>query len=368
MGLANLVPGVSGGTMVLALGLYEEFIESFSNISRFKFSWKDSLFIATLFGISFLTILSLSGVIQFLMEGFRSEMLALFIGLTLGGVPILYKQIRYFDLPTSISCLLGIVFMGVIAFTLNPGSLSLTPVVFFLGGMIGSSAMILPGISGSYLLLVLGLYLPIITAINDFKMAMLSKDFDLLWQVGLEIVTPFALGMVVGILILSNVLNFLLRKYKRVTEGFLLGFLLGSVLGLYPFQPTSLDKLTKYSFLKNEKRVLKVLGSGFNDQSSLSEGLLKLKDYGVSVNIDYLENEEISRQTIDRAREERGVIIVYNRKVDSQIRQFSKNKKTGRVPLIIVPDTSFSIVRLLSAVILVFVGFFTTMSLGKLKK
>ena len=89
MGLANLVPGVSGGTMVLALGCYDDFIQSFSDLTRFNFSKKAIITVVSLFGMAGLTILSFAGIIQFLMERYYSNMMALFIGLTLGGIPII---------------------------------------------------------------------------------------------------------------------------------------------------------------------------------------------------------------------------------------------------------------------------------------
>lgn len=368
MGLANLVPGVSGGTMILALGFYDRFIESFSNLSRLKFKKDDITFLGTLFFLSFLTILVLSTLIQFLMENFRPEMLALFIGLTLGGAPTLIKEIKGNGRGGSywVSLLSGIVLMALVAFVFKPSSLPQNFFIFFMGGVIGSSAMILPGISGSYLLLILGLYLPIISAISDFKAALVVFSVTKIMSIGLEILMPFALGMLTGILALSNFLNFLLKHYQRATQTFLLGLLLGSVLGLYPFAPQSLDKLVRYQTTFNGKQVLKVhLYGKLDTQSKLYKNILSLKEYGPKVLIS--QKSELSSYSVEQARLEKAIILSFKQDINQQWRDDASDKKAGRVPLVVLSDTSYSLSRLLIILLLLFVGVSITYYIGTLK-
>ncbi len=370
MGLANLVPGVSGGTMILALGLYDFFIEGFSDLTRFKFSKKAFIIVGTLFGIAILTIIIMSGIIQYMMESFRPEMLGLFIGLTLGGAPMLFKMIRPLNGKTIISALLGFLLMVVVAFFLKPGGGYLSWGFLFMGGVIGSSAMILPGISGSYLLLVLGIYLPIISAINDAKHAIKLQNFDALFTLGLDIIFPFALGILVGIIALSNVLKFLLTKHDKVTNGFLLGFLLGSVLGLYPFKAPSFDKLIRYAVPASTQGVeLKIMARGWqsSDDSEIFQALKKLQSDRIKLRIVDQTDNAPSVKDVQYARVSSSVIISYDKDVVRQVRESAGDKRIGKVPLIIVPDSRFSWSRGITIFFLLILGCLTTFLFGRKK-
>ncbi|MDC0294860.1 DUF368 domain-containing protein, partial [Mariniblastus sp.] len=108
--------------------------------------------------------------------------------------------------------------------------------MLFIAGLAGASAMILPGLSGGYLLLLLGQYVPILGAIDQFKDALSSRDLAAAVSPGLTVLLPVGLGVVGGVLIVGNLLEWLLRKYQKATLGMLLGLLLGSTVGLWPFQ------------------------------------------------------------------------------------------------------------------------------------
>jgi len=117
------------------------------------------------------------------------------------------------------------------------GSANRDGIVFlFLAGTAGAAAMILPGISGGYLLLLLGAYVPILAGIDAFKDALKGLQFDILFQVGLQVILPVGLGVIIGVLAVSNLLRWLLDRYEPATLGVLLGLLLGAVAGLWPFQ------------------------------------------------------------------------------------------------------------------------------------
>jgi putative membrane protein len=108
--------------------------------------------------------------------------------------------------------------------------------MLFFAGLAGAGAMILPGVSGGYVLLVLGQYVPILGAVDRFKDALGAQDLVAAIDVGLKVLTPVGLGVVIGIVAISNLLKFLLQRYEKVTLGVLLGLLIGAVVGLWPFQ------------------------------------------------------------------------------------------------------------------------------------
>ncbi|OFZ27970.1 MAG: hypothetical protein A2381_08220 [Bdellovibrionales bacterium RIFOXYB1_FULL_37_110] len=364
MGMANLVPGISGGTMVLAMGLYEEFIESLSNISRFKFTKKNVLFFINLFAVSFLTIFALAGIVQFLMENYLSAMLSLFIGLTLGGAPTLKNGIGKFDIKNGFAVLIGILIMAIVSFGLKPGGQNPNLLLYAIGGFVGSSAMILPGISGSYLLLVMGLYLPVIAALNDFKHALMMGNLAGLIAVSVDILIPFSIGLVGGVFCLSNLLKYLMKKIPTLTMAFLLGILLGSVLGLYPFKMQDFSRLTQFKNQHNEL-VFKVFGLEKSGRSEFLSSIAKLGRDDLKVIVDEQKGRLPTIEDVQIVREKSEILIVYNKSVDRNVREFAADKKLGKIPLIIVSDTSFSMLRLVLVLILMVVGFFTTKLLGK---
>lgn len=367
MGMANLVPGVSGGTMVLALGLYEEFIGGFSDLTRLRFSRRSFLVVGILFGGAALTILFFAGVIQALMERSLPSMFALFIGMTLGGVPMLSRQMRPVR-PTAVGfTLAGVAVMALIAFVLRPDTANPSWLMLFAGGVVGSAAMILPGISGSYMLLILGLYLPIIAGISEFKDALGARDISMVLDVGARIILPVGLGVVAGLVALANLLRYLLEHRRGATIGFLMGLLLGSVLGLYPFKETHFDKLPRYAVGQGQARELRVIGFGWRaDQGSAVFRNLSADVKGCALRVLEATDRAISEADIDRARRQSAVVIAYDADVPRTIRRRAADKELGEVQLQIVPNTEFSAAKAALAVLLACVGFAVTFFLGRL--
>ncbi len=247
MGLANLVPGISGGTMLVAVGIYTRFIDAISSVTRFKITKTTILLLGTVVLFALISIAGCSGLIAGLLETHRWAMYSLFIGLTWGGAPLIWRMIResktntgkVFDAPVTAGLLAGAAVMATMALLQNRGaegdSGSAGFVYLFLGGIAGASAMILPGISGAYLLLLLGIYDTIINAIKDSVTA--AKDADIGAMIEqLRIVVPVGVGVVVGIAVVANVLRFVLHRYERATLGVLLGLLIAAPAGLYPFR------------------------------------------------------------------------------------------------------------------------------------
>lgn len=240
MGLANLVPGISGGTMLLASGVYPRFIRAIAEISTLKLR-RRSLFVLGVVGLSAVAaILLFAGTVKGLVVDHRWAMYSLFIGLTLGGVPVVWGLAKPADRSLWVGATAGVAVMSVIAwlqFSGASGGDSRDGVVFmFVAGVAGASAMILPGVSGGYLLLVLGVYVPILAAIDAFKEALKAGDTGAAMDPALSVVLPVGLGVLVGVLLVSNALERLLKKHEKPTLGVLLGFLVGAVVGLWPFQ------------------------------------------------------------------------------------------------------------------------------------
>ena len=262
----------------------------------------------------------------------------------------------------------GITLMALVAFVFKPSALSLSFVIYFLGGVIGSAAMILPGISGSYLLLILGLYLPIIGSIHDFKNALVAFNIDALFSIGMEVILPFGLGAVAGILVLSNFLHYLLKSHKKITQSFLLGLLVGSVLGLYPFAPQPLEKLTKYQVVVNGEKVLKIrLFGELTPNDREYKKLEALRSFGTKVEIEQISGQ-LNTNEIAQAREAKQMLALYAFSPENRLRKLAKDKNLGVVPLVVITNTKYSFSRLLTILLLILTGAGTTYMIGKIKQ
>jgi putative membrane protein len=238
MGLANLVPGISGGTMLLAAGVYPDFIDAIARLSRLELKLRPIVVLGTIAGSAALAIGLLAGAMKSLVVGDRWIMYSLFIGLTLGGVPLVWRLARPASTATWIGAGAAFALMLAMAVGGEGSGRDANPFLLVISGLAGASAMILPGVSGGYLLLLLGQYEPILGAIDDLKRGLVgAAGFDLdLVLASTWIVVPVGIGVVIGVVGVSNLLRWLMVRYEAATLGALLGLLLGAVVGLYPFQ------------------------------------------------------------------------------------------------------------------------------------
>ena len=234
MGLANLVPGISGGTMLLATGVYTRFVEAVAEVTTLRFRFRSLLLLAVVGAAALGAIALLAGPVRDLVVTKRWIMYAVFIGLTLGGVPLVWRLARPFTWSVGAGAAAGFGIMAAITFTDAGGGGADGWLVLFLAGVAGASAMILPGVSGAYLLLVLGQYEAILGAVDQCKEGV-AGDRALLWE-GLSFLLPVALGVLVGVAGVSNLIRWTLKRYEKATLGVLLGLLFGAVLGIWPFQ------------------------------------------------------------------------------------------------------------------------------------
>jgi putative membrane protein len=240
MGLANLVPGISGGTMLLAAGIYPRFIQALADLSALRFR-KGSFFVLGLVGIAAaLAILLGAGPVKDAVVAHRWAMYSIFIGLTLGGVPVLWQMARPAENVFWVGMVVGLVFMAGLAWLQVYGADAAANregmVMMFIAGVAGASAMILPGVSGGYLLLVLGVYVPVLSAIDLLKEALKAGDVASATDPIVAVVLPVGVGVGIGILVVSNLIRVVLERYEQPTLGVLMGLLVGAVFGLWPFQ------------------------------------------------------------------------------------------------------------------------------------
>ncbi len=255
MGLAFLVPGVSGGTMVLVMGFYDDFVSSIADVTRLRFTKRNVVFLTILVGVAAITFVSFAGPVQRLVTTQRSAMYSLFIGLTLGGAPLLHRMMRPLDARSMLMVMVSLIMMISIAIAATTAEkpdntdiatraegdgFQIEPNygLDVVAGVLGVSAMVLPGISGAYMLLLLGRYETILASIAVAKQYVLSGgsegDFA-----GLGVILAVGIGVVIGVVGLSNLLKWLLHNHEKPTLGFLMGVLLGSVIGIWPFEGES---------------------------------------------------------------------------------------------------------------------------------
>ncbi len=261
MGAADAVPGVSGGTVALILGHYQRLVTAISHIDfeflqmakqrRFRAAAEhvDLRFLMAL-GLGIATgIVSLIGLVHWLLEFRYSETLAVFLGLVLASVWVVRCYVQAWKGSRIVAAMAGaVVAMGICLLPTSTGSASLP--FLFLSGSIAICAMILPGISGAFVLLLLGVYQPITTVLKTFFKDLVHGNFE--WDAFIQIVV-FCAGCGFGLLAFSRLLRWLLEHHGDVTMAGLIGLMIGSVGRLWPLQaptPETADLEMKYRVMQ----------------------------------------------------------------------------------------------------------------------
>lgn len=239
MGLANLVPGISGGTMLVATGVYRAFIDAVSAVTRLQLRPRPLALLGIVGLSAVIAIGGGAGVISLGLAEFRWGMYSLFIGLTLGGAPVLVRLARpmtpavWWGLGGGAAAMLGLVLAQGDAAGGRAADDGVALLV--VAGAAGASAMILPGVSGAYLLLLLGQYRRIVDALKDVVGAGRNGDLSaMLEQLG--VILPVGAGVLIGVVVVANVLRVVMHRYEKATFGVLLGLLLAAPAGLWPFK------------------------------------------------------------------------------------------------------------------------------------
>jgi len=244
MGAANVIPGVSGGTIAFITGIYERLINGLKSFDREAlillftgrmkdFSNKTDLqFLISIFTGIGIGIIGFARILEYAFQNYESQTLSFFFGLIIASIIGVGKQIEKYSPVVISGLIMGAVLAGGIAF-LPPAEANSSFLYLTLCGMVAVCSMILPGLSGSYILLLMGNYVLVLQAINN---------------VDISILAPVALGCISGVLVFSWLLSFLFKHYKNLTISLLTGFVAGSLAVIWPW------KTTTYMLLESGKQ------------------------------------------------------------------------------------------------------------------
>lgn len=234
MGAADVVPGVSGGTIAFISGIYDTLLDSIANVNKQFFTfvlqgniyaaWKhiNGTFLAVLLlGIA-TSLLGLSKVVLALLENYPIPLWSFFGGLIIASTILVIKHITKYSLTTIVSFIIGIATAYIITVA-SPFTMPQGLPFLFISGAIAICAMILPGISGSFILVLLGQYQYILNALHELR---------------LPEITVFIAGCIVGLLSFAKLLRFLLTRYHNTMVALLAGFMLGSLNKVWPWKET----------------------------------------------------------------------------------------------------------------------------------
>lgn len=234
MGAADVVPGVSGGTIAFITGIYDTLLESIRRINpRLLSIWKregtkaafnhiNGFFLIALFSGIFVSIATLAKLITWLLNTHPIPIWSFFFGLILVSVYHIVRQVEKRDAIRFITLLVGVAFAYSIT-VLKPLHMEPTMVNTLIAGSIAICAMILPGISGSFILLLIGMYTPVLAAVKGFQV---------------DILALFLAGCVIGLLTFSHLLSWLLRHFRDATSMFLTGLMIGTLPKIWPWKET----------------------------------------------------------------------------------------------------------------------------------
>ncbi|MCM8533490.1 MAG: DUF368 domain-containing protein [Lentisphaeraceae bacterium] len=298
MGVADVIPGISGGTLALMLGVYERLIGAIKNITPKNILkllkniqlWKnedranfksglneiDAFFLIALGAGIFTAVLSTSSIIPFLIMDYTSFTYACFLGLIAPSIYIPWRLIKQKNLPQYLAIFIGLgltVGMSILMKENASTTIETKPFlqmagVLFLSAVIAISAMILPGISGSFILMILGQYIVVTGLIARLKVDILKREINERKLAALKHVEHFStvesilllgifiVGCVIGILIMSRIIHFALQKAHDTTMAFLTGMICSSFYVLWPFKQSVPEGIDKTQWLKKAGNIM----------------------------------------------------------------------------------------------------------------
>ncbi len=234
IGVANIIPGVSGGTMMVSMGVYDKIIWAINHIFK---EFKSSVKTLLPYGIGMLaSIAGLSFCITYFFERFPLQTAFLFIGLIFGGLPVIFGGLKGKKANAGAALLFAVFFALVILLQIFGGEQGVERElavnakemgILLIMGVITSATMIIPGVSGSMVLMALGYYAPIIAQIRSFIESLTAFDIDGLLK-GFAILIPFGIGVLAGILLVARLIEFLLKRYPLYTYSGILGLVIAS--------------------------------------------------------------------------------------------------------------------------------------------
>ena len=280
MGAADLVPGISGGTIALITGIYEKLLKSINSISwktimeiktsGLKFVWNkiNGRFLLTLLSGVITSILLFSWLLEWLFNNESIGIWSFFFGILLASfiflikIEIQKKTISFFSL------LIGIVISYQIT-KIAPSSIQTVSLWYiFITGFFGITAMILPGISGAYILILMGVYQIILSNIRQAQQLIFNFNEDIFVDVA-QVLGIFFLGIILGIKFFTKLLTFLLDNYRNYVMSFLIGLMIGSLNKIWPWQ----NAINESNLIENNQMV-PVLPQNYNgDDPEISKAI-----------------------------------------------------------------------------------------------
>ena len=278
MGAADVIPGVSGGTIAFITGIYEELIDSIKSINltaikllltgKFAEFWKSingTFLLSLLTGIA-ISIISLAKGLKYLLDHHPILVWSFFFGLVVASAIYVARTIKNWSPATIISGVAGIIIAYFIT-VITPAEANTTYWFIFLSGAIAICAMILPGISGSFILVLLGMYKFILEAVGNFEIA---------------VILTFLAGAAIGIISFSNLLSWLLKKYHNITIALLAGFMIGSLNKVWPWKKVVETFTDRHGEIKPliEENVLPATYEQITGNQSFLIGAIALAAFG----------------------------------------------------------------------------------------
>lgn len=256
MGLANKIPGVSGGVVAFVAGFYEEFIYSFKRINKtaFKFlivgrfkslyRYINGPFLSLLILGIVISFFSISKILDYLLTRYEIQVWACFFGMIIGSIYYINKDFEGAWSKTSRTALVIGALVGISISFFDPATENSNLLFVFLCGIISVSGMTLPGLSGSFIMMLMGNYvLLLVDSVNslyDTIADMFSGDFSFIHNPArihlLKVLVSFTLGSVTGLVTFSNLLSYLIKHFKKVTYASILGFIIGSLGVVWPWK------------------------------------------------------------------------------------------------------------------------------------
>tara|TARA_Y100000748_G_scaffold266763_1_gene237319 strand:+ start:3299 stop:4186 length:888 start_codon:yes stop_codon:yes gene_type:complete len=267
MGAADLVPGISGGTVALITGIYENLIKSLNKIisenrklsdllailKSSEFTFLLNLFIGIISGI-----LVFSRLIEYLFNNYEILTWSFISGLIISAIILLIRRIKSWDLTNILCIILGIIFGQIIISVQNLDTTHNIPIIF-LSGFLAISAMLLPGISGSYILVLLGQYAYIITSLNDLN---------------ITVITTFISGAILGLIVFTKIIHAIMRRWNKNTIVLMTGLIIGSITKLWPWKNHNNENISPMSWENINNTEHEIYLSIFLFISALLLGLL----------------------------------------------------------------------------------------------
>ncbi len=233
IGIANIIPGLSGGTMAITVGIYEKLISTIGNFfKKFKETFKENMIFLIPIGLgAVIGVVGFSKLLEFLLDKFAMPTKFAFIGLILGSFPLIFKKAnksgfkKSFIIPFIITLTIGITLtvlqiMGVAGKEVSGFDINFINIILlFIYGFIAAGTMVIPGISGSFMLLLMGVYSAILGAVSSLN---------------IPVLIPFAIGVAAGILICAKIIDILLNNFYGYTYYAIIGFIIGALPAIFP--------------------------------------------------------------------------------------------------------------------------------------